>query len=116
MKRSNIDNCRSLRRRQTDAEKKLWHRLRNRQLGDVKFRRQFSIGKYIIDFYCPQYRLGIEVDGGQHYDDKGKHKDARRTGELAETKIRIIRFNNLDVLNNIEGVCERILKAVTPSS
>ncbi len=115
MKRNNIINCRNLRKNQTEAEKKLWYKLQNRQLGNAKFRRQFSVGQYIIDFYCPQYRLGVEVDGGQHYDDKGIQYDAQRTKELAKAKIQIIRFSNLEVLNNIEGVCEEVLKAVTPS-
>jgi very-short-patch-repair endonuclease len=53
MKRNNVDKCRKLRKNQTDAEKKLWKILRNRQLGEVKFRRQFSVGRYILDFYCP---------------------------------------------------------------
>lgn len=114
MKRSNIEKCRILRKNQTDAENKLWYKLRNRQLDGVKFRRQFSVGKYIIDFYSAQHKLGIEIDGGQHYDDKGIKKDAQRTNELAKVDIKIIRFNNLEVLNNIEGVCETILNAITP--
>jgi len=64
MKRDNINRCRELRRNLTDAEKKLWRLLRNRPLVGVKFRRQFSIGSYIIDFYSPEYKLGIEADGG----------------------------------------------------
>ena len=62
MKRNNIGICRGLRRNQTDAEKKLWNILRNRQLSGFKFRRQFSIGKYVLDFYCPTYKIGIEAD------------------------------------------------------
>ncbi|MEW6418931.1 MAG: DUF559 domain-containing protein [Nitrospirota bacterium] len=62
MKRNNVDKCRKLRKNQTDAEKKLWALLRNRQVSGVKFRRQFSVGRYILDFYCPEYRVGIEAD------------------------------------------------------
>jgi very-short-patch-repair endonuclease len=67
LRRINIDKCRELRKKQTDAEKKLWEILRNRQLARVKFKRQFPVGSYILDFYSPEYRLGIEADGGQHY-------------------------------------------------
>jgi len=109
--RGMIAKCRYLRKNQTDAEKKLWSVLRNSQLANVKFRRQHPIGKYIVDFYCPQYKLAIEVDGGQHYEDKGKSYDEIRTKELARYGINVLRFSDLDVLNNIEGVCEEILKA-----
>jgi len=70
MKRNNIERCRNLRKNQSNAEKKLWSILRNRQLSGVKFRRQFSIGRYIVDFYSPEYRVGIEADGGQHFENK----------------------------------------------
>ena len=82
MKRKNIGKCRFLRKNQTDAERKLWSLLRNRQLAKVKFRRQFSIDRYILDFYSPEYKLGIEADGGQHYSDEGKVKDKLRTGQV----------------------------------
>ena len=84
MKRNNIEGCRNLRKHQTDAEKKLWAILRNRQLAGVKFRRQFSMSKYILDFYSSEYRIGIEVDGGQHYEDKGRERDEIRTRELSK--------------------------------
>ena len=82
MKRENIGKSRYLRRNQTDAEKKLWTTLRNRQLCNVKFRRQFPTDRYILDFYIPECRIGIEADGGQHYEDKGKKKDEIRTKRL----------------------------------
>ena len=112
MKRKNTGKCRFLRKNQTDAERKLWSLLRNRQLAKVKFRRQFSIDRYIIDFYSPEYKLGIEADGGQHYSDEGKVEDKLRTDKLNEYGIQILRFSNLDILNNIEGVYEVILEAV----
>ena len=108
MKRNNIGKRRKLRKNQTDAERKLWSILRNRQLSGVKFRRQFPIGKYILDFYFPEYKLGIEADGGQHYEDKGKKQDGLRTRELAKYGVRIARFSDLDILNNINGVYEII--------
>ncbi len=112
MKRNNIERCRNFRRTQTDAEKKLWSILRNRQLTGVKFRRQFSIGKYILDFYSPKYKLGIEADGGQHYEDSGKQRDKIRTGELSRLGVKILRFSDFDILNNIEGAWEVIQRAL----
>ena len=112
MKRNNIERCRKLRENQTDAERKLWSVLRNRQLSGIKFRRQFPVGRYILDFYSPQYKLGIEADSGQHYEDKGKKQDRLRTTGLAEHGVEIVRFSDLDILNNIEGVCEIIERAV----
>lgn len=112
MKRKNIGRCRFLRKNQTDAERKLWSLLRNRQLAKVKFRRQFPIDRYILDFYSPEYKLGIEADGGQHFSDKGKVKDVLRTTKLDEYGIQILRFSDLDILKNIEGVYEVILNTV----
>jgi len=110
IKRKNIDKCRKLRRGQTEAEKKLWSILRNRQLTGVKFRRQFPIGDYILDFYAPEYQLGIEADGGQHYENDVKEKDDIRRKELSMVGVEIIRFNDNEILRNIEGVCESILQ------
>ena len=112
MKRNNIEKCRKLRKDQTDAEHKLWSILRNRQLSGVKFRRQFPIGRYILDFYSPEYKLGIEADGGQHYEDKGKKQDALRTTGLAKHGVEIIRFSDSDILNNIDGVYEMIQRVM----
>ena len=115
MERNNIEQCRKLRKNQTEAERKLWSILRNRQLSGVKFRRQVPIGRYILDFYSPEYKLGIEADGGQHYEDKGKKQDRLRTTGLAEHGVEIVRFSDLDILNNIEGVCEIIERAIKDS-
>ena len=86
--------------------------MRNRQLTGVKFRRQFSIGRYILDFYCPEYKLGIEADGGQHYEDEGIQEDEIRTEELSKLGIHILRFSDRDILDNIEGVHELIQKYI----
>lgn len=112
MKRRNIDKCRNLRKNQTDAEKRLWAILRNRQLSGVKFRRQYSIGRYILDFYSPEYRLGIEADGGQHYKDNGRQRDESRTKKLSSSGIKILRFSDREILSNIEGVYEIIQRAI----
>jgi len=84
--------------------------LRDRQLSGVKFRRQYPIGNYILDFYSPEYRLGIEADGSQHYEDNIKEKDNIREKELSMVGVEIIRFNDYEILKNIEGVCESILQ------
>ena len=112
IKRKNIETCRKLRRDQTEAEKKLWSILRNRQVQGVKFRRQFSIGHYVLDFYAPEYELGIEADGGQHYTDIGKEKDEVRTKSLKKSGVELLRFSDYEILNNIEGVFELVEKTL----
>ena len=112
MQRKNIERCRDLRKNQTDAEKKLWSVIRDRQLGGVKFRRQVTVGRYILDFYCPQYKIGIEADGGQHYESDGRKRDEARTKELNELGVEIIRFNDRDILTNIEAVFEVIQQTI----
>jgi very-short-patch-repair endonuclease len=112
LKRNNVNRSRQLRKNQTDAEKKLWQVLRNRGLSESKFRRQFPLDKYILDFYSPELRLCIEADGGQHYSDEGMLKDEIRTKKLSDLGINVLRFSDRDVLTNIEGVCEIIQKAI----
>jgi very-short-patch-repair endonuclease len=99
---------RRLRKNATDAEQKLWGILRSRQMAGLKFFRQYSVGPYILDFYYPERRLAIEVDGGQHADVYDQQHDVHRDSFLTELNIRVIRFWNNDVLQNIEGVGERI--------
>ena len=77
-------------------------------MAGLKFFRQYSVGPYILDFCCPERRLAIEVDGGQHGDVFGQRHDAYRDSYLRELNIRVIRFWNNDVLQNIEGVGQRI--------
>lgn len=103
----------TLRRDQTDAERAIWNTIRNRQIQGLKFYRQYSAGPYILDFYCPQLRLGIEVDGGQHNEEEGLKRDENRTKYLAEHEIKVLRFWNNDVLQNIEGAVEEIIKEIT---
>jgi len=99
---------RRLRKNATDAERKLWSILRSRRMAGLKFFRQCSVGPYILDFYCPEQRLAIEVDGGQHANVYGQQHDAHRDRYLRELNIRVIRFWNNDMLQNIEGVGQRI--------
>jgi adenine-specific DNA-methyltransferase len=100
------ERARELRKNATDAEQRLWRRLRDRQLLGLKFRRQHRIGPYIADFYCDECRLVIELDGGQHAD--AVTYDTRRTRYLEGTGLVVARFWNNDVLGNTEGVLTRI--------
>jgi very-short-patch-repair endonuclease len=99
-----------LRKTSTPAERKLWSRIRNDQLG-VTFRRQHAIGNYIPDFCSPQVRLIIELDGGQHLEQEAY--DEARTKYLATQGYKVIRFWNHDVVKNIEGVIRAIIHAIT---
>ncbi|HPP29979.1 MAG TPA: endonuclease domain-containing protein [bacterium] len=112
MRRKNIPLCKKLRKNQTEAERKLWYLLRNKQMIGVKFRRQFPIGNYILDFYAPRYKLAIEADGEQHYEEEGRLRDEKRAEELGKFGIRIIRFSDFDILTNIEGVWEVIQREI----
>jgi very-short-patch-repair endonuclease len=113
--------ARRLRRNLTDVETKLWQRLRRDQLNGLNFRRQHPIGPYVLDFYCPAIRLGIELDGGQHNFDRQKRADDRRTRWLEANGVNLIRFWNNDVVSNFLGVLEEIariaseLTELTPS-
>lgn len=100
-----------LRNNATQAEELLWYELRNSQLKGRKFRRQHSVGNYILDFYCPQERLAIELDGGHHQeDDSQKEHDRKRTEYLNSMKITVIRFKNTDVIFGRDAVVKQILK------
>lgn len=101
------------RRNQTDAESLLWKQLRNRQIKGYKFRRQYPINNFILDFYCVEKKLAIEVDGSQHI--KRKLYDDRRTQELQKFGIQVLRFWDNDVLKHIDGVLEKILANLTPT-
>ena len=102
--------ARHLRRQQTEAERRIWSRLRDRRFGDAKFRRQHPVGPYITDFCCPEAALVIELDGGQHA--SWRNADARRTAFLEAQGFRVIRFWDNDVMVNTEGVLERIAQAL----
>ena len=97
-----------LRKNMTDAEKMLWLRLKRKQLKGHPFYRQKIIGKYIVDFYCSEAKLVIELDGGQHYSETGKAKDRTRDDALREMEIKVLRFSDRDVFKNIGGVMEGI--------
>jgi len=100
---------RELRKNMTEAEKALWKKLRRKRLEGLKFFRQYGIGAYIADFYCPQRKLVIEVDGGQHFSEEGRGYDAQRERYMSSLGIRTLRFSNLDILKNIDGTWEKIV-------
>jgi very-short-patch-repair endonuclease len=105
-----LAKAKKLRREMTDAESKLWSILRNSQLNGAKFRRQQPIGPFIVDFVCQQARLIIEADGSQHADSLA---DARRTDFLGSKGYRVLRFWNNEIIENLEGVAESILAALS---
>ena len=104
-----------LRRDLTDAERALWHVLRAHRFEGVGFRRQMPIGPYIVDFVAHRMRLVIEVDGGQHLTAEGQEADRTRDEWLAGRGYRVLRFSNLDVLQNVDGVADAIDAALPPS-
>lgn len=104
------DKRKNLRNNPTDAEKYLWYELRESQLNNKKFRRQHSIGKYVVDFYCPEEKLVIELDGEQHYEADRKKYDQRRTEYLEGLNLRVIRFRNTDVLFDRDKVVNVIVR------
>jgi len=99
-----------LRREMTDAERKIWSKIRRKQINELQFFRQKPIGKYIVDFYCPKARLIIEIDGGQHYLGQNIIADQKRVDQLSKLGFRVVRFTNLDILKNINSVVEKIKK------
>jgi very-short-patch-repair endonuclease len=111
--------ARYLRGNMTDAEQRLWRALRRDQLNGFSFRRQHPLGPYTLDFYCSRLRLAVEVDGGQHAEER-KQADDRRTQWLAEKGGTVVRYWNNEVLSNLEGVpgdllghMERLAQAAT---
>ncbi len=100
--------ARQLRQNQTDAEKKLWRKLRHLKSSGFHFRRQAPIGNFIADFACHSANLIIECDGGQHAHDEAVLKDAERTAWLETQGYKVLRFWNNDILTNIDGVMQII--------
>ena len=99
---------RDLRNHMTEAEKLLWSRIRNKQILDLQFYRQKPILNYIVDFYCPAANLVIECDGSQYFTDEGLEADLIRDDALAELGLRVLRFDNGQVMGQIDDVMEVI--------
>ena len=100
----------------TDAEHRLWFRLRRKQLLGVQFYRQKPIGKYIVDFYAPAVALVIEVDGGQHFEASQARRDERRTAYLETQNLRVLRFTDREVLQQLDAVVDAVFAAVSAAS
>ena len=100
--------ARELRKNMTDAERRVWSKIRRKQLKEFQFYRQKNIGNYIVDFYCPAAKLIVEIDGGQHYSENNTVKDEARDKFLCDLGFRVLRFSNSDVFKNIEGVVGEI--------
>ncbi|MCY1310873.1 hypothetical protein D9M70_611130 [compost metagenome] len=106
-----LEFTRALRRSSADAERHLWRRLRARQLGGLKFRRQHPEGDYVLDFYCQEKRLAVELDGGQHFVEP--ERDRLRDSWLAGRGIQVLRFSSREALMETTAVLERILQVAS---
>jgi very-short-patch-repair endonuclease len=110
---STYRNARELRHTETQAEKKLWPHLRNRQLKGKKFRRQHALDKYVLDFYCHECKLSVELDGEIHNEKMNRQYDEARTSTLNDFGIMVIRFRNEEVMNDVEKVLKKIAEYLT---
>jgi len=108
-------NARILRSNLTPAEMLLWSRIRRRQLCNIQFYRQKPIGHYIVDFYAPEANLVIEIDGGQHFETDHMERDRARDHYLAELNLKVLRFDNLQVLRQTNDVLEVIFDVINRS-
>ncbi len=111
-----LDLKRRLRSNMTGPETQLWSRLRARQLQGIKFRRQHGIGPYIVDFYCPEQSLVIEVDGDSHADADQIPKDQLRDRYFQSLGLHVIRYINDDILKNLDGVLEDLTGRLSSGS
>jgi very-short-patch-repair endonuclease len=109
-----IRQARSFRKKTTDSEKRLWSSLRNRKVAGLKFRRQHPVGDRIVDFFCAEVKLAIELDGSGHCRHFGQTLDLDREIELYEQGVRVLRFHNQDIVDNLDGVLNAIIYAVDP--
>ena len=116
-----MSRARELRKKMTPAEIELWNHLKNKQILGLRFRRQHPIDIFIVDFYCHNIRLVIELDGGIHNNPENTEHDKNRTAELERFGIKVIRFNNEEVMDDAEKVvriikeeCKKLLKTNSP--
>ncbi len=109
---SEKEKRRALRKNMPPAEIILWSKLRGKNLCGLKFKRQYSIGAYIVDFYSPQLKLAIEIDGESHFIEGAEIRDQKRQAVIESAGVAILRFTNRDVYERIEGVIEKILEKI----
>ncbi len=116
MKKYNNPNLKALRQKLrkdlAPQERIIWNLVRNRKIQGLKFFRQYGVGDYILDFYCPEIRFSIEIDGGQHSEAENKINDQKRTEYLNSLNIIVIRFWNNEITSNLEGVYEKIIQTI----
>ena len=108
--------ARNLRSNMTDAEQLVWTKVRRKQISDCQFYLQKNIGNYIVDFYCPKAKLIVEIDGGRHYENDGIKKDRERDQYFQMLGFTVLRFSDIDLLKNVDGVVERIQEHLKLSS
>ena len=108
----NKNNSRHLRRNLTDAEALLWSRIRRKQIENIQFYRQKPIGNFIVDFYAPSAKLIIEIDGGQHFEEIHIEKDKKRDAYLQKLGLKILRFDNFQILKSLDEVLEMIFDEI----
>ena len=101
-----------LRKNMPKAEVILWSRIRRKQTGGCRFRRQYSVGSYVLDFYCPELKLAIEVDGDSHYRPGADEYDKDREESIRQLGIEFLRFQNTEVYQNLNGVLQTIYEKI----
>ena len=106
------NTVRTLRKNMTDSELKLWSRIRRKQIFGLQFYRQRPIGNYIVDFYCPQAQLVLEVDGSQRMHELAGRKDEYRESYLKQQGIKVLKFDNLQVLKQLDAVVDKVYQTV----
>ncbi len=114
-KASEKEKRRKFRKQMPKAESLLWQQLRGKQLNGFKFRRQFSVNQYVLDFYCPEAKLAIEVDGDSHFDDEAMQYDRIRQQSIEALGIHFLRFTNDEVFQSLDEVLKKVLENI-PSS
>jgi very-short-patch-repair endonuclease len=115
-RQSEKEKRRALRRNMTKAEVLLWLRLKNKQVLGHRFLRQYSVDRYILDFYCPKLRLAIEVDGESHFVEGAEEYDRERQQYIEALGIKFLRFLNTEIYHNLQGVLQAINEKVTELS
>ena len=107
-----FDKARLLRNNMTEAEKIVWDKLKNRKVFKARFRRQHPVGSFIVDFYCHEYKLAIEIDGEIHLKTEVNEYDDGRTHDIEKFGIKILRFTNNEVFTNLNKIIVEILKTI----
>jgi len=113
-RQSDKEKRRQLRNSMPETEAILWSRLQRKTLRGYKFRRQYGIGRYVVDFYCPKLKLAIEIDGDSHFTDQAQEYDREREAYIQSLGLKVIRFTNLEVRNNLNQVLQVIEGFMTP--